>query len=237
MNGSKLSFVFVLCGLSCSVIGACKSRSFGDANSLVSQSSEEGSLPVFKLSTALYDTQNEPFESHANGQSYLALNVPYKPVKDLIQGIESTYSVKLKSRGEAHITIITPVEYSAKLAKVHMTIAEIEKIARQNKIQELNFSARCIGRFPKDLNESKPQEMSVYYIVIDSPEIITLRQKIKDLFVAKGGDPEEFSAVEGYRPHITIGFTKKDLHESNGAVKDKSSCVANFKETDDVNAF
>ena len=52
----------------------------------------------------------------------------------------------------------------------------------------------------------------------------SIRQKISDLVHKRSGEGRLLS-VDDYYPHITIGFTKKDLHANDGIVKDLESCL------------
>lgn len=65
---------------------------------------------------------------------------------------------------------------------------------------------------------------TTFFIVVNSVDLINIRTVIQLLFIQKGGLPNQFDANNFY-PHITVGFTKMDLHDSNGVIKDSRSCV------------
>lgn len=159
------------------------------------------------------------FFSHAKEASpYLAINVFHYPVFLLKKQVEERFSMTLLDRGdEAHITVITPPEYNK--LKSHLSMEEIENIA--GNIQSISFEALCIGRGERTINGIMEQ---TYFIVIKSPALLALRQKIKSIFIAKRGNEGDFNPQE-YFPHITLGFTKRDLHVSDGIVKDENSCI------------
>jgi len=56
--------------------------------------------------------------------------------------------------------------------------------------------------------------MVTYFIVVDAPFLKTWRK------TRWGLNEEKFP----YYPHITLGFTERDLHLQDGAVKDARSC-------------
>ena len=64
------------------------------------------------------------------------------------------------------------------------------------------------------------QNEFTYFVVVQSEDLISIRKKIQDSFVGKGGDKNDFNPLN-YFPHITLGFTKRDLHESDGVIKGK----------------
>lgn len=158
-------------------------------------------------------------ESFKSTPNLIQKSVSYAPVADLLSKIEQDESIKLKSRGEAHITIISPLEF--KKLKPHLSIAQIEK-AFKDDIVKSKFDVKCLGRAEKIINGKMEQ---VFYIVVESPEIFDIRDKIHALFVKKGGKSSDFDPKIFY-PHITVGFSERDLHPSDGVTKDLSSCVA-----------
>ncbi|TNF29430.1 MAG: hypothetical protein EP319_07155 [Deltaproteobacteria bacterium] len=152
--------------------------------------------------------------------TYLSMDIQYSPIKELWKQTEIETGLKLNNRGEAHITTITPPEYFHQLKGV-VTIEEIEEIASKMPLQASRFKVVCLGRGIKDA-------MSTYYIVVESDDLINLRKKVEMLFLKKGGEKGKFKA-ENFYPHITVGFTKRDLHESDGVIKDKKSCFKDIK--------
>lgn len=149
---------------------------------------------------------------------YLAMNVFYEPLINVREFIEKKEGVKLNHRGEAHITVVTPPEYE--LLKSVLSIELINEVALLNRIQESPFSIICLGR-SKKIEDDVVQE--TYYFVIDSPKLVALRHAIAALFKARGGHSEEFKPDEFY-PHVTVGYLGRDLHISDGAIKNKASC-------------
>jgi 2'-5' RNA ligase len=156
--------------------------------------------------------------------SYLARNVNFKPIDRLKVAVSARTGAKLKSRGEAHITVFTPSEFAA-LTKV-LDKKEINELAVAGNIQATEFSTVCVGS--GSLNKAGKIDRT-FFVVVQSPALITLRQSILDSFTAKAGAKPPFEAAQ-YHPHITIGYTRVDLHEEQGVVKDEKSCVASLEE-------
>ena len=153
-----------------------------------------------------------PFIANKN---YLAMNLNHSDYKDLITVVESAQALKLHSRGESHITVITPPEFEV-LSK-NVTIQEINKVAVDSSMQNSVFEKKCIG-------EGKKDDLRTYFVVVSAPSLLTSRKSISALYIKKGGQVKDFIA-EDFLPHITIGFTQRDLFELDGVVKNVASCI------------
>ncbi len=156
--------------------------------------------------------------SFLENKSHLALNVHYAPVQKIKEQLELTLPEPLKNRGEAHITVLSPPEYEK--LKGSAGIDKINALALQNKIQQMAFKPLCLGRGRMQIDG---REENTYFIVVESEDLLRLRVQIKELFVAAGGAPRDFDE-KLFFPHITLGFTKRDLHYEDGILKDKTSC-------------
>jgi 2'-5' RNA ligase len=184
----------------------------------------ERGTQVFNAPSTTEKAEFIPHTEEKPMKAYLAMNLPYAPYKSLYEQIQDAEKIQLNTRGEAHITVVTPVEYD-KVLKKHMSIAEITKIAEEAKIQDLNFNPVCIGRGEKELS-GKPEK--VYYVVVESSDLIDLRGKIEEAYVKNGGKPQEF-VPEKFLPHVTLGYTARDLHIEDGVTKNKNSCIHQFQ--------
>lgn len=178
---------------------------------------------AFNLSRAVYENSELVFIEHEGTgafDSYLTMEVQFGPIKELFKQVTKAELKPLRNRGEAHITVVTPVEYDQVL-KERVSIQEINEIAIKSNIQKSVFSVLCLGKgvFQKD---------ETIFLVIKSQDLIEIRNKIQKLFVSRGGKAEAFQASHFF-PHITLGFTSRDLHESDGVIKDEKSCFANIE--------
>ncbi|PIK14867.1 2'-5' RNA ligase family protein [Halobacteriovorax sp. JY17] len=180
----------------------------------------------FNLENDIYSNSLIKFiPHHGSGPygSYLTMQVNYEVVSKLWKDLEKKIGKKLKNRGEAHVTVITPIEYNEVL-KNKISINEIDKIALDYKIQSSSFRVECLGKFGKNIS-GKLEE--TFFLVISSEDILKIRKKIAERFYTLGGDKSKFRATHFF-PHITVGFSKRDLHESDGAIKDRRSCFASI---------
>jgi hypothetical protein len=151
--------------------------------------------------------------------TYLSLSLPYLPSAELRTALEGKLKRELKNRGEAHVTIVTPVEFWQVLKPLKITMDEIEALSsdRQNTAVE----AVCLGRGRTVLN-GKPE--STYYVVVRSKGLFELRKRVEELYLSRGGIEGGFRA-EHYFPHITLGYTERDLHESDNVIKGENTCA------------
>jgi len=176
----------------------------------------------YHLHNSIHDGQKLPFQSFVGAgkwDNYLVMTLPFNPIADLFKQLLIQKQRPLTSRGEAHITVITPVEYWNVL-KTKLSIEEINYVATNEKIQNSGFEIICLGSGTATVDEKEEQ---TYFVVVDSKDLLNIRRKIQSAFVQKGGNPHEFNPAQ-YLPHITVGFTKRDLHESDGIIKDRSAC-------------
>lgn len=182
----------------------------------------------FNLDPSIHNTASLPYISHydPNGMnSYATMEVPFKPVADVRIQLEAQLQQSLKNRGEAHITVITPVEYT-KALRHYINMKEIDQLAIQSHLQASTFKVLCLGRGTAKIGTSMEY---TYYIVIDSTHLQNFRILVNQLFLDRGGDPSAFNPYK-YYPHITLGFTKMDLHESHGVIKNTSTCIGSIND-------
>ncbi|MBY0515504.1 MAG: 2'-5' RNA ligase family protein [Bacteriovoracaceae bacterium] len=161
-----------------------------------------------------------PFIAHTgegSWDSYLAINLESKKYENYKKLIEREKKNALISRGESHITVITPVEFWNLLRPQGITIETLNQLAQEANIQAFPFREICLGKGVLKNEET-------YYVVIHSPDILNFRKKIQLLLK----EPNKFRP-ENYYPHITIGFTQRDLHESDGVLKDEKSCFKSIQ--------
>lgn len=175
----------------------------------------------FRLSKEVLNSKSIPFIAHKGKgpfSSYLAMNIPFPPMADLFKQLLIQQKTKMTNRGEAHITVITPVEYFQVLKK-HLNIDEINSIAKAMQIQKTIFSIKGIGMGKKTL---KGRAHKTFYVLVVSKKLIEIRTAIQKAYIKAGGKASDFNPKLFY-PHITLGYTQRDLHLSDGIKKDLSS--------------
>jgi 2'-5' RNA ligase len=175
------------------------------------------------LSNKVYDNSSLPFLDHSVDAlfgSYLTMEIQFAPVAELFKDLLLQKRTQLTNRGEAHITVISPIEYDEVLKPGKVTIEEINQIARNSNIQLSQFKVICLGMGEAQILTKKEK---AFFIVVQSDDLIEIRREVKKLFVSKNGDPSLFDENKFY-PHITLGFTNRDLHERDGVIKNEDSC-------------
>jgi hypothetical protein len=179
-----------------------------------------------KVSNVILSNSALPFLSHNEGGPFgkaLAMNVAYEPVKALRLELERRlgYSLKIfkgwNSEGEAHITTITPPEFT-NIFSSYIGIQEIDSLAVAYGIQSSDILIEGVGRGTAMLDNNMEE---TYFIIIKSEKLLKIRREIHRLFISRGGNPKAWDPDHFY-PHITIGFTKRDLHEQDSVIKDKA---------------
>lgn len=176
-----------------------------------------------KIPTEIYHNNEEPFLTHEGTGAFdnaLAMNIIYAPVKNLRPQIEAAIGKKLdffkawNADGEAHVSVVTPLEFNNVL-KAKLSMKEINAIAERYDIQQARLSLLGLGS-AKAWIEGRLEES--YFLIVDSAGLRTIRQQIWYEFTRRGGDRSAFDPT-WFFPHITIGFTKRDLHEADGVLK------------------
>lgn len=210
------SITVSFCSILWMSLGSCTARQ-------TSPSSPSESRFKVEFTPELTDGTELPFEPHVGTgkfSNFLMLNLPFTPAHQIKKEVEKSENIKLKDRGEAHITVITPPEFDSALSeKIEMN--EINDIALKQNIQSSEVTPLCVGKFAKP----EDKNLATYFVVVESEDLMAIRKQVEELYLQRGGDPKSFKAND-FAPHITLGFTQRDLHkESDGAIKDKSSCL------------
>lgn len=155
-------------------------------------------------------------------KTYLSVDLPYPAFEKLRKDLESSLGKPLQHRGEAHITVITPPEM--KVLRKKVSAKEIQALAERMDLQKSPYHLLCVGK-------GQLKEDATYYAVIESDRLFQIRKAVHLLFTSKGGRADDFSP-EQFHPHVTLGFTKKDLHLEDGVIKDASSCIYSLRAQD-----
>ncbi|MBA2405968.1 MAG: hypothetical protein H0V66_14425 [Bdellovibrionales bacterium] len=176
-----------------------------------------------KLTTDIYSNEEEIFYSHQGEgrfDSTLAMSIKYAPIKNLKTQLEAYLGKPLdffklwNESGEAHVTVVGPLEFYDVL-KSKMTMTEIEKIADRYEIQNSHLMILGMGSAKRLVNG---KEEETYFVIVDSSELREIRQQIFYEFTRRGGDRAAFDPT-WFFPHITVGYTLRDFHESDGILK------------------
>ncbi len=184
------------------------------------------------VNSSLLNNQSMPFVSRSNA---LAMNIEYGPIVKLRADIKKALNLKAdlnfltawEPAGEAHITVITPPEATKLFAESEKYISKmrIDEIANENKIQQSDLKFLGIGSGKKQIDDCLEQ---TFYIIVASKNLLDIRRQIYKEFMLNGGSKDNFDPY-GFYPHITIGYTARDLHESDGVIKDIKSLDSRFE--------
>lgn len=180
------------------------------------------------LSKKVFKNQNFiPKMGNEKYGSYLQMNIDFKSIQSLFFKLDKKLKGSLSkenARVEAHITVITPIEYREVLEPAGLNINDINIIAVESNIQNSNFSIDCLG-----MGETKDKTNQTYYLVVKSQTLLDIRKKIFKAYIKKGGIPSQFDPTAFY-PHITVGYTTRDLHlTGDGVLKGNNSCWRDIK--------
>ncbi|WP_253720996.1 2'-5' RNA ligase family protein [Bdellovibrio bacteriovorus] len=184
----------------------------------------------YKLSSLHYNESDLKVSSrsiasvdHKSPSNYLSLDLPYTAFEKLRVDLEKSQHVSLQHRGEAHITVITPPEYKKIQKKVSMK--EIQALADKMDLKKAPYKLLCVGQGSL---EDRGHKESTYYVVVESDRLFQIRKAVQMLYTSKGGKAQDFNP-EAFHPHVTLGFTKRDLHLEDGITKDASSCIYSLR--------
>ncbi|ORZ25219.1 hypothetical protein BCR42DRAFT_316459 [Absidia repens] len=118
------------------------------------------------------------------------MQLDFNHVAPVLNAINSTYQ-PLLSRGEAHITVISPPEYRILSKQANITMAMLNTMARDSNIQASEFEVVCLGKVQRYKNV-------VYQLIVSSPSLVRLRERIFRLYYSNHGNPSFFD------PHVSL---------------------------------
>jgi len=166
------------------------------------------------FSLMVVSCQNQPLASvkkPASVKSYVSLDLEYPEYQQTLDKLDTFLSTKLVNRGEAHITVLTPPEFKTVTANTSAEVIHQEWEEWKTK----TFKKVCLG---EGTVKDKKKVLKTYYVVVESSELLAFRKYVKTKYNVKNFEAEVFY------PHITLGFTERDLHFEQGVIKDQKSC-------------
>lgn len=169
----------------------------------------------YALSSIPYSEENLKKAERGPASTYLSLDLPFASFEKLRKEVENRENISLRHRGEAHITVITPPEMTRLYKKI--TQKEVQRLADEMGLAQSPYKLLCVGK-------GSVKENSTYYVVVQSDRLFEIRRAVQSLYISKGGKAQDFLA-EVYYPHVTLGYTHRDLHFEEGVTKDASTCI------------
>lgn len=169
-------------------------------------------------------------ESRFLSMTEKVIQVPleFEPIAQLRQAVERRIGRQLLSRGEAHITVIKPQELS--FLEGVLSRSDLEKLIASFELHPEKLNAICVGMGEARLGGKRE---STYFVVLEAPELFSFRRQVATEVAnrslkTRGSRRSTFDAADFY-PHITLGFSSRDLHEQHGVVKNVKSCLYPIK--------
>lgn len=157
-----------------------------------------------------------------SASNWVGLDLNYSQYEKYRHFVEQKTGLTLKHRGEAHITLITPPEFKNQFQSI-IDLQQLENLRDSQQESLKNFKELCIGRAEKRI-DGKIE--STWFVVVEGEGLLNYRQAANDLLKKKKASVQsEAFARSSWNPHITLGFTLRDLHDSDGIVKNSSQCV------------
>lgn len=176
-----------------------------------------GGKPI-PIPSDFFPSEPQSFEVHEGRgrfDTYVTVRLPFAPAETVRKAVERKLGHPLRNRGEAHITVLTPPEYWNVLRK-KLSADDLRALTGDCTLAKSRIVVRCIGR------ATIPGE-ATYFVVLEAPTLVDARRKIHEAWVAQGGEPDLFRP-EAFHPHVTLGYTKRDLHEADHVTKGPESC-------------
>lgn len=154
--------------------------------------------------------------AYAAVKNYIRYDLDYKPFETQRLNLEKQIGKPLKNRGEAHITVITPPEFV--ILSKYLKPEQIHKLANESLVKKPKYEQICLGAGRLMIAQHEEQ---TYFVVVASNELLQIRHKLANAAKA----PVEKFNPDLFFPHITLGFTARDLHYEDGLIKDQSLCL------------
>ena len=121
-------------------------------------------LPTVNVHPSILQGQMMPYIPQPN---FVQLNVPLEPVLKVKNEIQQAIQTRLLSRGEAHITVITPPEFEK--IKRFVTIEELHQAAALIfNMQSFEYEIKCLGI---GLKEDPRQDLRTFFLVVESEQL------------------------------------------------------------------
>lgn len=150
-------------------------------------------------------------------KNYISLDLAYPYYKRIFDKLDSKLKTGLVTRGEAHITLVTPPEFKVLATKI--PVETLHQMADKFIKTIPSFEHVCLG-----LGE-KFGAGKTYYIAIKSADFLIFRETLARLSQL----PKTIFDPNKFYPHVTLGFTQRDLHIDDGIVKNSDSCPGHLQ--------
>lgn len=151
-------------------------------------------------------------------EDWIGVALPVAPIEHLRQQLEKRLGRKLEHRNEAHLTVISQAEW--RVLKQRMKMDDADKYVAKFGLQTMPIKMVCVKKVTMKMGKRSEKG---WYISAKVPEMNQFRRELWRLFVARGGDPDEFE-WERWKPHVAIGFTAKEFFDEDQVNRDDEPC-------------
>jgi len=174
------------------------------------------SADTIKISKSIESLDGRPyFQSH---EDWLGLPLNFAPIEEVRKELEKKIGRTLNSKGEAHVTVITSPEWRTLGQYLKMDV--LDGLVVKEKMMGAKIKVKCLKKITATVN-GKVEES--WFVSLEAPELKEYRNEVWRRYVAAGGLPEDFD-WKRWHPHITVGFTAKEVHDEDKVTKEKSRC-------------
>ncbi|KAJ9530140.1 hypothetical protein QJQ45_023423 [Haematococcus lacustris] len=188
--------------------------------------------PLFRVDKQALDGSKVAFTPRVFGNatnkyagSWLGFQLSWALYEPIFAQLNSTAGVApLVNRGDVYITTISTAEYAVLSSLSSITIQDINAIAMASDIQASSFVPHCVARFRKSLVTPAVVD-EAYNVPASSADLVAIRQRVSDLYQMLGGEPGMFNPTS-FLPHITLGFSRRNMGDADGVFKGENACWA-----------
>lgn len=146
-----------------------------------------------------------PADKKFDKGTYFAVSLLSEHFKAALAEAERRAGRALQTRDESHLTVLTPPEFMRLSPELRQQLLKDLQALDWTKSQ---IKPLCIGHGEAEV---KGHKEAAFFVVVEAAGIKKIREKY---------------GLQDFYPHITLGFTKRDLHFEDGVRKDTSSCYA-----------
>ncbi len=163
---------------------------------------------------------------------YVSIEFPYPPFQHLFRQVNESRltqgKLPLNSRGEAHLTLLRPAE----IKELQKVLTEADWKSLPALAEELGVAKAPLEVVTVGVSRARIQtpagstvDAETVYLVVKSEGAGAFRNKVSELAQRRrreaGRSPAFTFEPNAHAPHITLGFTHRDLHEADGVDKTK----------------
>ena len=110
-----------------------------------------------------------------NYTNYLTVNLDYNLLLPMLERLNKSFG-PLRSRSEAHITVISPPEFIKGLSTT-LSMEDINNLALEEDLQSTPFTIHCLG-CQSQYDKSLGKRSAVYNLILRADKLVDFRSKV-----------------------------------------------------------